>query len=518
MNKIQKKLDEALTGRFKLAAALQKREQERKAKDEARAAREKQQQPVKTNEAEICSVCDTDPCICETGNHINEISDKTLQSYRQRAHTQIQHYKLAGGKDKPEAAKVLAKREPGMATATSKVIQKEKERMATQPKREPQKTTPYKPLGGRDEVSGRSYSESVVGEAAGTKPGWMLKQDPVLAKKVADAQKLAKKRQATYGDPSKGISVKEDTFKQFRASLVEKTLTPAEKKKREEVAKAIERENPNMPMGMKMAIATKTAKRVAEDTDQIDELTNKTLISYMSKVNDDLAKHKMDPTKRSAEKRNKSVSGFATAYNKTQNKFKNVKEEVELEEARGLADMSMDQLKQEHEKVKSKIESEGKSKMISMNHPLSQRARSIRLHMLIKQKKQTSEETVIETKSAPKGFHFTKDGKLKRGDANQDGDGGPMLRSDPLDKQRNKIPAVSEELESQHYCAKHVRSQLLGDGVVLEAHHADPDEQGNVEWYMVEFKDGIRKVYTEDLEIMLAEYHGNHKKKKMTNG
>ena len=59
----------------------------------------------------------------------------------------------------------------------------------------------------------------------------------------------------------------------------------------------------------------------------------------------------------------------------------------------------------------------------------------------------TKEETVLETKGAPKGFHFTKDGKLKRGDANQDGDGGPMLRSDPLDKQRNKVPAVSEGVD-----------------------------------------------------------------------
>ena len=46
--------------------------------------------------------------------------------------------------------------------------------------------------------------------------------------------------------------------------LAEKTLTPAEKKKREDVAKAIERDNPNMPMDKKMAIATATAKRVAE--------------------------------------------------------------------------------------------------------------------------------------------------------------------------------------------------------------------------------------------------------------
>lgn len=46
--------------------------------------------------------------------------------------------------------------------------------------------------------------------------------------------------------------------------LEEKTLTPAELKKREEVAKALERENPKMDMSRKMAIATAVAKRVAE--------------------------------------------------------------------------------------------------------------------------------------------------------------------------------------------------------------------------------------------------------------
>jgi len=53
----------------------------------------------------------------------------------------------------------------------------------------------------------------------------------------------------------------------------------------------------------------------------------------------------------------------------------------------------------------------------------------------------------VETKEAPKGFHFTRSGKLKRGDAGQDGDGGKMLRSDPLDKQRSKVPPVSESLD-----------------------------------------------------------------------
>ena len=46
----------------------------------------------------------------------------------------------------------------------------------------------------------------------------------------------------------------------------ERKLTSAELKKREEIAKAIERVNPDMPMDKKMAIATATAKKVNERT------------------------------------------------------------------------------------------------------------------------------------------------------------------------------------------------------------------------------------------------------------
>jgi len=45
----------------------------------------------------------------------------------------------------------------------------------------------------------------------GLKPGWMLKKDPELAKKLKAKIDLAKKRQATYGDKSAGKSVGEAT-------------------------------------------------------------------------------------------------------------------------------------------------------------------------------------------------------------------------------------------------------------------------------------------------------------------
>ena len=50
-----------------------------------------------------------------------------------------------------------------------------------------------------------------------------------------------------------------------------------------------------------------------------------------------------------------------------------------------------------------------------------------------------------ETKGAPKGYHFTRSGKLRKGDAGADGPGGSKLRSDPLDKQRSKIPPLPEK-------------------------------------------------------------------------
>jgi hypothetical protein len=81
----------------------------------------------------------------------------------------------------------------------------------------------------------------------------------------------------------------------------------------------------------------------------------------------------------------------------------------------------------------------------------------------------------------------------------------------------NKQAMKSEETEGQHYCAKHVYSQVYGEGVVVEGQHAEPDDNGNIEWYTVQFDHGEEVIFTEDVEVMMAEYHNNHspaKKKK----
>jgi hypothetical protein len=65
---------------------------------------------------------------------------------------------------------------------------------------------------------------------------------------------------------SKAENEKRQPKKEEVEQVEEKTLTPAETKKKEEIAKAIERDNPDMPMDKKMAIATATAKKVTEST------------------------------------------------------------------------------------------------------------------------------------------------------------------------------------------------------------------------------------------------------------
>lgn len=85
----------------------------------------------------------------------------------------------------------------------------------------------------------------------------------------------------------------EKGMKTLAQVLGEKKLTPGEMKKREDVAQAMERENPGMDKSKKMAIATATAKRVAEEVDieQLDEAArHEQYAAYHAGVKDMLKK------------------------------------------------------------------------------------------------------------------------------------------------------------------------------------------------------------------------------------
>ena len=195
---------------------------------------------------------------------------------------------------------------------------------------------------------------------------------------------IAEKQQRPYG-----VGLK-DEFAAIQA-IMEKKLTPAEMKKREEVAKAIERENPDMPMDKKMAIATATAKKVAEET--VEE-----------------------------------------AYPGYKEKGK------ELDAAT--------------KKIQASLDNRTRGR---------------------------------ELDAATKKIQASLDKRMKKEEV--------------------------EQTEDVHYCAKHVFSERFGEGVVVEGSHAEPNEQGLIEWYDVDFGGTVRRVMTEKVKVMHAEYHMNHKRK-----
>jgi hypothetical protein len=64
-----------------------------------------------------------------------------------------------------------------------------------------------------------------------------------------------------------------------------------------------------------------------------------------------------------------------------------------------------------------------------------------------------------------------------------------------------------------HQCAVHVKSEQFGEGRTLTSQHAEPDAKGQIAWYDVMFDEGIKRVETKDLEILVSESHMSHKKK-----
>ena len=67
-----------------------------------------------------------------------------------------------------------------------------------------------------------------------------------------------------------------------------------------------------------------------------------------------------------------------------------------------------------------------------------------------------------------------------------------------------------------HLCATKVFHKEWAEGTPIYSQHAEPDADGNIAWYDVMFEHGIEKmVATDDLEILMAESHERHGKRKM---
>jgi hypothetical protein len=109
-------------------------------------------------------------------------------------------------------------------------------------------------------AAGKTTNEELIDEKT------FMIASPAMKKAKEAARKATEAKNASWKF-KKGVKESE-AFKEIAQRLIEKTLTSAEQDKREDVAQAMERENPGMDMGKKMAIATAVAKRTAESIEE----------------------------------------------------------------------------------------------------------------------------------------------------------------------------------------------------------------------------------------------------------
>ena len=221
--------------------------------------------------------------------------------------------------------------------------------------------------------------EQEIDEAAPvdkTKPGWMLKADPELAKKVkanVDRAKEAKRVMNKYAgkmlnkeelepildaleegwdDMVKAAKERGQAHNSKTSTMtkhdVKKTSTGTVYTKQRDadgMSKEFKRDNEGpakrgrgRPKKNSFSEAVEFLMGLDEETfdsmmeegfdafmeryEQLDELSRDTLLSYANKVSLDSQKHSKDPTKRSGEKASRSVTGYARAHNRLEKPVK----------------------------------------------------------------------------------------------------------------------------------------------------------------------------------------------------
>jgi hypothetical protein len=71
-----------------------------------------------------------------------------------------------------------------------------------------------------------------------------------------------------------------------------------------------------------------------------------------------------------------------------------------------------------------------------------------------------------------------------------------------------KLRAMKKTKDGKvHNCATHVEHAVLGKGTTVSEQHAEPDENGDIAWYTVEFETGTHQIATNELTITMSEAH-----------
>jgi len=135
-------------------------------------------------------------------------------------------------------------------------------------------------------------------------------------------------------------------------------------------------------------------------------------------------------------------------------------------------------------------------------------------HQVAKEEVEQVDELSKDTLKSYVGKVIDKTRTMPQGEKKQKHLAGLGKAMDKMKKESSDTPG-----NSTHQCAIHVKHEQFGEGKTIYTQHAEPAEDGSIEWYDVMFEHGIEKaVKTADMEIVVSEAHMNHKGKKLKEG
>ena len=247
--------------------------------------------------------------------------------------------------------------------------------------------------------------------------------------------------------------------------------------------------------------AAKIKAHLGEESEQIDELSKKTLGSYIMKAASSAADKGMEHGVKKAE---------ADEMDRVMNRHMSFSDK---DKVRGIMKTTSKDVEKPREKAGRRIQ--------GINRAVSRITKED-----VEQIDEISKKTLASYvgKAAhdlsKKGMQVGQD--YERGKSVLDSMPAMMKRETGIKRAAKKLAAESKvdgvangSMEGdRHLCATKVFHKEWNEGTPIKTMHADPDANGLIEWYDVLFDHGIERVMTEDMEILQVESH-MHSKRKM---
>lgn len=92
------------------------------------------------------------------------------------------------------------------------------------------------------------------------------------------------------------------------------------------------------------------------------------------------------------------------------------------------------------------------------------------------------------------------------------------IKKSKMDEAKTDGVAPGSLEKDGHLCASRIFKAGVGEGTPVMGEHAEPDEDGFISWYNVDFDNGVSgsvEMVDEDVVVLDEMSHGSHKKKKM---